>query len=165
MDEQFERRRAAVAALARSVLDRLATDDGQPRIGRMIDNQRWWRHGQEDFVGLQPCAWAMPADVPIHGWLDTFAEMKPVREAYGADPRLGARVDTLIGVEFSRQGRTFGWLLIEHVITPMVLATGTYATTRRSSAASTPTSNAASAPNRSTWSNSWPSTASSPTSR
>lgn len=126
MDEQFERRRAAVAALVRSVLDRLATDDGQPRIGRMIDNRRWWRHGQEDFVGLQPCAWAMPADVPIHGWLDTFAEMKPVREAYGADPRLGARVDTMIGAEFNRQARIFGWLLIEHVITPMVLATGTY---------------------------------------
>jgi hypothetical protein len=68
-----------------------------------------------------------PADVPIHGWLDTFDEMKLVREAFGADPRLGARVDTLIGVEFSRQGRIFGWLLIEHVITPMVLATGTYA--------------------------------------
>lgn len=126
MDEQFARRRAAVAALARSVLDRLSTDDGQPHIGRTIDNRRWWRRGQEDFVGLQPCAWTMPPAVPIHGWLDSFAEMKPVREAYGADPRLGYRVDTMIGVEFNRQDRIFGWLLIEYVITPMVLATGTY---------------------------------------
>jgi len=80
----------------------------------------------EDFVGLQPRAWSMPADVPIVGWLDKFPEMTAVRQAYDADPVLRARVDTLIGTEFSRQGRNFDWLLIEHIIHPMILTTGTY---------------------------------------
>jgi hypothetical protein len=126
MDKQFERRRTAVAALARVVLDQLATDGGQPRIGQVIDNRRWWRHGQQDFVAVQPRAWSMPAEVPIVGWLDTFAEMKVVRQAYRADAKLSARMDTLIGTEFNRQSRSFAWLLIQHVITPMVLASGTY---------------------------------------
>ncbi len=68
----------------------------------------------------------MPADVPIVGWLDKFPEMTAVRQAYDADPVLRARVDTLIGTEFSRQGRNFDWLLIEHIIHPMILTTGTY---------------------------------------
>lgn len=58
-----ERRRTAVAVLVRSVLDHLAAQEGQPHIGRMIDIQRWWRYGQEDFVGLRPQAWSMPAEV------------------------------------------------------------------------------------------------------
>ncbi|MET8054639.1 hypothetical protein ABZU75_44410 [Streptosporangium sp. NPDC005286] len=126
MDEQFERRRTAVAVLVRSVLDHLVALEGQPRIGRVIDVRRWWRYGQEDFVGLQPRAWSMPADVPIVGWLDKFPEMTAVRQAYDADPVLGARVDTLIGTEFNRQGRNFDWLLIEHIVQLMVLATSTY---------------------------------------
>ena len=126
MDGQFERRRTAVAALVRVVLDRLAADEGRPRIGRIVDNRRWWRHGQEDLSGVQPRGWSMPTEVPIVGWLDTFAEMTAVRWTYGADPKLSARVDTLIGAEFNRQSRSFAWLLIQHVITPMVLDTGTY---------------------------------------
>jgi hypothetical protein len=82
VDEQFERRRTAVAALTRSVLDHLAAKEGQPRIGRMIDIRRWWRHGQEDFVGLQPRAWSMPADVPIVGWLDKFPVAVQAAAAY-----------------------------------------------------------------------------------
>jgi hypothetical protein len=126
MDVPFERRRTAVAALARSVLEHLAAKEEGPRIGRMIDIQRWWRYGQENFVGLKERVWAMPADVPIVGWLDRFPEMTAVREAYDADPVLGARVDTSVGVEFSRQRRNLDWLLVEHVIQPMVLATGRY---------------------------------------
>ena len=68
----------------------------------------------------------MPDDVPVVGWLDRFPEMTAVRLAYEANPVLGARVDTSIGTEFNRQRRDFGWLLIEHIIQPMVLATGTY---------------------------------------
>ena len=126
VDERFERRRAVVGELARSVLGYLAVEEGQPSIGQRIDLERWWRHGQESFVGLQPRAWLMPEDVPVVGWLDKFAEITAVRQAYDADPVLGARVDTLIGTEFNRQGRNFGWLLIEHIIQPMILTTGTY---------------------------------------
>lgn len=109
-----------------SVLDHLAGLEGQPRIGRVIDIRRWWRYGQENFVGLQSRAWLMPADVPIVGWLEKFPEMTAVRQAYNADSVLGARVDTLIGTEFSRHRRNFDWLLIEHIVQPMVLATGMY---------------------------------------
>jgi hypothetical protein len=92
----------------------------------MIDNQRWWRHSQESFIGIRPQAWDMPAEVPIVGWLDKFAEMAGVRQAYAADAVLRDRVDTMIGAAGSRQARNFGWLLVEHVIEPMVLATATY---------------------------------------
>jgi hypothetical protein len=126
VDDQLEQRRTVAGVLARSALDHLAVLDGQPRIGPVIDIRRWWRHGQEDFVGVQPRAWSMPAEVPIVGWLDKFPEMKAVRQAYHADPVLRARVDTLLGTEFSRQRRDFGWLLVEHIVQPLVLATGTY---------------------------------------
>jgi hypothetical protein len=126
VDEQFELRRAAVGELARSVLRHLAMEEGQPRIGRRIDLERWWRYGQESLVGLQPRAWLMPADLPVVGWPDRFPEMTAVRRAYDADAVLGARVDTSIGTEFNRQRRDFGWLLVEHIIQPMVLATGAY---------------------------------------
>ncbi len=126
VDEQFERRRTAVTVLVRSVLDHLAAQEAQPRIGRMIDIRRWWRYGQEDFVGLQPRAWSMPAEAPIVGWLDKFPAMTAVRHAYDADSVQRARVDTLIGTEFNRQRRNFNWLLVEHIVQPMVLTTGTY---------------------------------------
>jgi hypothetical protein len=92
----------------------------------MIDNQRWWRHGQESFIGIRPRAWDMPDEVPIVGWLDGFAEMAEVRQAYAEDPVLRDRVDTMIGAAGTRQARNFGWLLVEHIIEPMVLATATY---------------------------------------
>jgi hypothetical protein len=126
VDERHDSRRAALAALVRTVLTHLAASEGRPRIGRMIDNQRWWRHSQESFIGIRPQAWDMPAEVPIVGWLDKFAEMAGVRQAYAADAVLRDRVDTMIGAAGSRQARNFGWLLVEHVIEPMVLATATY---------------------------------------
>lgn len=119
--------RAAVQALLEAVLRHLSDLEEAPRIGRMADHRRWWRYGQETFVGLQPRAWDMPDYVPIHGWLDkTFPEMTGVRDAYAADTRLGPRVDAMIGTEFNRQARTFDWLLIEHLLQPLVLATGSY---------------------------------------
>jgi hypothetical protein len=55
---------------------------GRPRVGRMIDNQRWWRHVQEDFIGIRPRSRDTPNEVPIVGWLDRFVEMAEVRLAY-----------------------------------------------------------------------------------
>jgi hypothetical protein len=126
MDVQYERRRATVLALVRTVFERFAEQESRPRIGRMIDNQRWWRHGQEEFVGLRHESWNMPDDLPMLGWLDKFPEMLAVREAYDADPVLGARVDASLGIEGSRQGTNFYWILVQHVIEPIVLATRTY---------------------------------------
>lgn len=126
MNERYDSRRAAVAALVRTVLTHLAASEGRPRIGRMIDNQRWWRHSQETFIGIRPQAWDMPDEVPIVGWLDKFAEMADVRQAYAADPVLRNRVDTMIGAAGTRQARNFAWLLVQHVIEPIVLATATY---------------------------------------
>ena len=126
MDAQFERRRVAVLALVRAVFERFAANEGQPRIGRMIDNQRWWRHGQEEFVGLRREAWHMPGDLQMFRWLDRFPEMLAVRAAYDADPVLGARVDAPMGIEGSRQGTSFYWILAQHVIEPIVLAARTY---------------------------------------
>lgn len=126
MNERHDGRRAAVAALLQTALTHLAASDGRPRIGRVIDNQRWWRHGQESFIGIRPQAWDMPDEVPIVGWLDKFAQMADVRQAYAADPVLRDRVDTMIGAAGTRQARNFDWLLVQHVIEPMVLATATY---------------------------------------
>ncbi|MBT8226419.1 MAG: hypothetical protein HKP61_07520 [Dactylosporangium sp.] len=122
----FDQRAAAVEPLVRAVLDGLAGDEGSPRVGRLPDNQHWWRYGQESFVGLRPRAWLMPPYVPIVGWLDSFPEMKAVRAAYAADPVRGPRVDALLGTIASRAARNFDWLFIQHVIEPMVLATGGY---------------------------------------
>lgn len=124
--EQYEQRRAVVAALIRAVMGRLSADDGKPSIGDVVDNQRWYRHGQEDFIGIRSDAWRMPDYVPIYGWLDTFPEMAAVRTTYVADPVFGPRVDTLLGTEFGRQARMFDWLLIEHVLQPIVRQTGAY---------------------------------------
>ncbi|MFY1696085.1 hypothetical protein [Solwaraspora sp. WMMA2101] len=126
MNERHGSRRAAVAALVRRVLTHLAASEGKPRIGRMIDNQRWWRHGQETFLGIRPQAWDMPDDVPIVGWLDKFAEMADVRQSYATDLVLRDRVDAMIGAAGTLQARNFAWLLVQHVIEPMVLATATY---------------------------------------
>jgi hypothetical protein len=122
----FTERATAVEQLVRAVLGRLASDDESPRIDRLPDNQRWWRYGQESFVGLRPRAWLMPPYVPIVGWLDTFPEMKVVRASYAADPVRGPRVDALLGTMVSRTGRNFDWLFIQHVIDPMVLSAGSY---------------------------------------
>jgi hypothetical protein len=120
-------RRATIEALIRAVLAHLAHQHGAPRIDALPDNRRWWRHGPETFVGLQPRGWDMPDEVPVHGWLDkTFPEMQAVRESYAADPRFGPRVDAMIGTEFHRQGRNFDWLLIEQLLRPLVLTTGSY---------------------------------------
>jgi hypothetical protein len=126
VDIERRRREAAVAELAKAALAHLAVHEGCPRIGRATDPWRWWRHGQQEFALLRHGAWDMPAEVSIIGWLDKFPEMVAVREAFAADPLLGPRVDTMIGTEFGRQAKHFNWLLVEHVIQPMVLATGTY---------------------------------------
>ncbi len=126
MNEQFERRRVAVAALVRAVFARFAADEGQPRFGLRHDPWRWWRHAQEDFILLQRNAWVMPADLSIIRWLDGFPEMATVRDACAADPVLGSRVDTMMGTEFSRTGTNFYWILAKHVIEPVVSATRSY---------------------------------------
>ncbi|NGM14211.1 hypothetical protein [Verrucosispora sioxanthis] len=122
----FDERAAAAEPLVRAVLGKLASEVGTPRIDRLPDSQHWWRYGQESFVGLRPRAWLMPPDVPIVGWLDRFPEMGAVRASYAADPVRGPRVDALLGTIASRTARNFDWLLIQHVIEPMVLSTGSY---------------------------------------
>ena len=52
--------------------------------------------------------------------------MVTVREAFDADTVLGGRVDTVVGVEFGLQQRRLDWLLIEHLLEPMVVTTRTY---------------------------------------
>ncbi|MET7820515.1 hypothetical protein [Micromonospora zamorensis] len=122
----FDERATAVERLVRAALDMLASEVGSPRLDRLPDSQHWWRYGQESFVGLRPRAWLMPPDVPIVGWLDHFPEMGAVRASYAADPVRGPRVDALLGTIASRTARNFDWLLIQHVIEPMLLSTGSY---------------------------------------
>jgi Apea-like HEPN len=126
MENRRVQREEAAELLVRAVLSKLSVDEEPPRIGRMPDNQHWWRYGQETFVGLRPQAWHMPPYVPIVGWLDSFPEMVDVRALYFADPVLGPRVDALLGTITSRAARNFDWLFIQQVIEPMVLITGSY---------------------------------------
>jgi hypothetical protein len=118
--------RAAVAALIRPALESLRDVEGAPRIQRVPDNQRWWRHGQESFVGLNPRAWIMNDTVTHYKWLDSMPQMVDVRRAFAAHPVLGPRVDAPLGTMWSRQPRQLGWMLVEHIITPMVLQTRSY---------------------------------------
>jgi hypothetical protein len=126
VDEQYERRHAAVMALVRAALDRFAEGEGQPRFADRLDNQRWRRFAQEDFIGLERDAWIMPDTLPYHGWLDKFPEMASVRATYAEDPILSARVDTLMGTTFMRTGTNFYWILAKHVIEPLVKETRSY---------------------------------------
>jgi len=104
----------------------LAERDGAPKVDKMPDLRNWWRYGQESFVALRPDAWYMPERVTMVNWLDTFAEMVAVREAIDVDPILSTRVDTMVGTEFSLQQRRLDWLLVEHLLEPMIVTTRTY---------------------------------------
>ncbi|SDU62590.1 hypothetical protein [Prauserella endophytica] len=115
-----------MASVLVAALGDLAERDGAPKVDKMPDLRNWWRYGQESFVALRPTAWYMPERVTKVNWLDTFAEMVAVREAIDADPILGTRVDTMVGVEFSLQQRRLDWLLIEHLLEPMIVTTRTY---------------------------------------
>jgi hypothetical protein len=118
--------REAVASLLASALAGLAERDSAPKVDKMPDLRNWWRYGQESFVALRPNAWYMPERVTMVNWLDTFAEMVAVRDAIDADPILSTRVDTMIGTEFSLQKRRLDWLLVEHLLEPMIVTTRTY---------------------------------------
>jgi len=117
---------AAVAALIGAALDSLRDAEGAPRIQRVLDNRLWWRHGQESFVGLNPRAWVMSDTVTHYKWLDSMPQMLAVRRAIAAHPVLGPRVDALLGTSWNRQSRQLGRMLVEHIITPMILRTGSY---------------------------------------
>jgi len=52
--------------------------------------------------------------------------MVAVREAIDVDPILSTRVDTMVGTEFSLQQRRLDWLLVEHLLEPMIVTTRTY---------------------------------------
>lgn len=118
--------RNAVAALLVAALRDLAVRDGTPRVGSMADLRNWWRFGQESFVALRRNAWHMPERVTVVGWLGTFAEMNAVREAIDADPVLGTRLDTMVGTEFSLNQRPLDWLLVEHLLEPLIIASRSY---------------------------------------
>ncbi|MEV6135175.1 hypothetical protein AB0L63_03730 [Nocardia sp. NPDC051990] len=68
----------------------------------------------------------MPERVTVVGWLNTFDEMIAVREAIDADSILCTRVDTMVGTEFSLQQRRLDWLLVEHLLEPMIITSHTY---------------------------------------
>ncbi|MDX8036936.1 hypothetical protein SK803_42645 [Lentzea sp. BCCO 10_0856] len=121
-----DRIRNAVAALLVAALRDLTERDGAPRVGAMADLRNWWRYGQESFVALRPHAWHMPEWVTVVGWLSTFAEMAAVREAIDADPVLRTRLDTMVGTEFSLNQRPLDWLLVEHLLEPMIIASCSY---------------------------------------
>ncbi|MGH3822312.1 MAG: hypothetical protein ACRDRA_05670 [Pseudonocardiaceae bacterium] len=118
--------RAALAELMAAVLNDLAECDGTPKIGPMPDYRRWWRQGQQSFVARRPNAWHLPDRVPMVGWLDTFPEMLSVRNVINADPIVSARVDTAVGTEFCLQDRRLDWLLVEHLLEPMVVTVHAY---------------------------------------
>ncbi len=118
--------REAVASLFKTVLGDLAERDGAPEVDEMPDLRDWWRYGQESFIALRPAAWYMPTRVTRVNWLDSFAEMVTVREAIAADPILTARVDTMVGTEFSLRQRRLDWLLVKHLLEPMLVTTRTY---------------------------------------
>jgi len=109
-----------------AALGDLAEADGAPKVDKMPDHRSWWRYGQESFVALRPNAWHMPERVTTVNWLDTFAEMVAVCEAIDADPILSTRVDTMVGTEFSLQQRRLDWLLVEHLLEPMIVTTRVY---------------------------------------
>jgi hypothetical protein len=113
--------RSALAALVAAALDDLAERDGTPTIGPLQDSRGWWRCSQSSFVALRPAAWHMPQRVSTVGWLDTFPEMADVRTVIEADPVISTRVDTGVGTEFSLQFRLLDWLLVEHLLEPIVL--------------------------------------------
>ncbi|MGH3852491.1 MAG: hypothetical protein ACRDR6_03145 [Pseudonocardiaceae bacterium] len=119
--------RGAIAALMSAALEDLAQRDEAPRIGPMLDAHRWWRQSQQSFVALRRDAWHMPDRVSRVGWLDSFPEMTDVRKLIDADPVIGARVDTRVGTEFSMSAvRRLDWLLVEHLLEPMVVTTRSY---------------------------------------
>lgn len=118
--------RNAAAALLVAALRDLAERDGTPRVGAMADLRNWWRYGQESFVALRAHAWHMPERVTVVGWLNTFTEMTAVREAIDADPTLSIRLDTMVGTEFSLNQRPLDWLLVEHLLEPVIIASRSY---------------------------------------
>lgn len=115
--------RATLAELIAAVLDDLTERDGTPMIGPMPDLRHWRRCSQSSFVALRRAAWQMPERVSTVSWLDTFSAMADVRKVIDADPVISARVDTSVGTEFSLQPRRLDWLLVEHLLEPIVLAT------------------------------------------
>ncbi|MDX8031743.1 hypothetical protein SK803_16075 [Lentzea sp. BCCO 10_0856] len=118
--------REAIASLTKAALTDLAKRDTAPEVDAIPDSRQWWRHGQESFVALRPEGWHMPNGVTKVNWLDTFTEMAAVRSAIDGDPILSARVDTMVGVEFSLKQRRLDRLLVEHLLEPMVITTRAY---------------------------------------
>jgi hypothetical protein len=118
--------RDAVAALLMAALSDLAERDGAPHVDAMVDHRNWWRYGRESFVALRPDVWHMPERVTVAGWLDTFTEMAVVREAIDADPVLSTRLDTMVGTEFSLSQRRLDWLLVEHLLEPVIVSSRVY---------------------------------------
>jgi hypothetical protein len=68
----------------------------------------------------------MPERVTVVGWLNTFPEMAAVREAIDADSVLGTRLDTMVGTEFSLQQRALDWLLVQHLLEPVIVTSRSY---------------------------------------
>jgi len=126
MDAEADKIRNAMEALVQAALDSLREIEISPQFGRLPDNQRWWRDGQESFIGRRPEGWLMSDTVTHYRWLERMPQMAAVRYAFAADPVLGPRVEGTLGTEWFRQPKQLGWTLVEHVIEPMVLATRTY---------------------------------------
>lgn len=104
-----------------AVLGDLAERDGTPTIGPLQDSRHWRRYSQTSFVALRRASWQMPERVSTVGWLDTFPEMADVRKVIETDLVMNTRVDTAVGTEFSLQHRRLNWLLVEHLLEPIVL--------------------------------------------
>jgi hypothetical protein len=119
--------RDAAATLVAAALRDLAHHDDTPKVDQITDMRNWWRYDQESFGTQRPNAWHMPDHVHEVGWLDTFAEMATVRAAIAADSVLADRVDGMVGTEFSLRKRELGWLLVQHLLEPIIVATRTYA--------------------------------------
>jgi hypothetical protein len=118
--------RAALAELMRTALEDLTRPDGAPSIGPMPDLRHWRRFSQTSFVALRWVAWHMPERVSTVDWLDTFPEMAVVRQVVETDPITGSRVDTVVGTEFSKNHRRLDWLLVEHLLEPIVRASRSF---------------------------------------
>jgi hypothetical protein len=118
--------RDALRALTGAAFTDLLQHDDAPVIGPLADMRHWRRCSQSSFVALRATAWHIPERASTVAWLDTFSEMGAVREIINADPIIRSRVDTVVGTAFTKQFRRLSWVLVEHLLEPMVLATGTY---------------------------------------
>ena len=118
--------RDTVAVLTGSVLEILANTASSPVIERSPFQKGWRRDQQEIFIADRPEIWTPPLNISQVGSLERFPAMGKVRGIIESDPQLRDRFDTSVGPWFSRTYVDLDVLLVRELITPLVLAAGSY---------------------------------------